>query len=135
MNSPRFWMLQLTGAALLVVMALSGSVVPVFIDDATYMTHGIAAVLPIGILLAAFGKWTGTARCGRIMIALGLLGTVIGFRIALSGVSPDTAGDISAVRPMVASLISGMGTALSTTIIGLIGSIWLRLTAWLTGPA
>ena len=36
------------------------------------------------------------------------VGMVIGFIIALSGVTAEEAGDVSSVRPMVSTLISGM---------------------------
>ena len=43
---------------------------------------------------------------------------VIGFIIALSGVTAEEAGDVSSVRPMVSTLISGMSVALYTTQVG-----------------
>ena len=36
------------------------------------------------------------------------VGMVIGFIIALLGVTAEEAGDVSSVRPMVSTLISGM---------------------------
>ncbi len=122
------------GGALLAIGALRGFVLPVFADDATYMAHGIAVLFLVGVFLAARGHWGDVRRCSRFLVALGLLGTVVGFRIALSGVDPTTAGDASSIQPMIASLIAGIGTALSTTITGLVGSLWLRLTAWLIQP-
>lgn len=61
------------------------------------------------------------------LVLLGLIGTVIGFIIALSGVDPETASDVSAVGPMISTLISGMSTALYTTLIGSILNIWLMV--------
>ena len=59
------------------------------------------------------------------LVLLGLIGTVIGFIIALSGVDPETASDVSAVAPMISTLISGMSTALYTTLVGSILNMWL----------
>lgn len=60
------------------------------------------------------------------LVFLGLIGTVIGFIIALSGVKPSAAGDIGAIQPMVSTLIDGMSVALYTTLAGAVTSIWLR---------
>lgn len=62
---------------------------------------------------------------GNTLVLLGLIGTVLGFIIALSGVDPDKASDINAIAPMVSTLIQGMSTALYTTLIGSIFNVWL----------
>jgi hypothetical protein len=59
------------------------------------------------------------------LVLLGLIGTVIGFMIALSGVRPETASHVSAVGPMVSTLIQGMSVALHTTLVGSLLNIWL----------
>jgi hypothetical protein len=61
------------------------------------------------------------------LVLLGLIGTVIGFIIALSGIDPDLAADIGAVGPMVSKLIEGMAVALYTTLSGAVLSIWLMI--------
>ena len=61
------------------------------------------------------------------LVFLGLIGTVIGFMIALSGVNPEDAADISAIGPMVSTLIGGMSVALSTTLVGAVLNIWLMI--------
>ena len=62
---------------------------------------------------------------GNSLVFLGLIGTVIGFIIALSGVDPDMAGEAENIGPMVSTLISGMSTALVTTLVGGVLNIWL----------
>ena len=52
------------------------------------------------------------------LVFLGLVGTVIGFIVALSGVDPGTISCAKAVGPMVANLIQGMSIALYTTLVG-----------------
>jgi hypothetical protein len=61
------------------------------------------------------------------LVLLGLIGTVIGFIIALSGVDPQKAGDFNAVAPMVSTLIEGMSTALFTTLVGAVFNVWLMV--------
>ena len=64
---------------------------------------------------------------GNSLVVLGLIGTVIGFIIALSGVDPETVGDVKAVGPMVSTLIQGMSVALYTTLVGSVLNIWLMI--------
>ena len=127
----KFILIQLTGLVLLSLGMLANIVLPVFASDTLYMTHGIAGLMLVGLYFAARNKWEDVARTSRFLVGLGLLGTVIGFRMALSGISPGSAGDVADIQPMVSALVAGMGTAISTTIVGLIGSLWLRMTAWI----
>ena len=59
------------------------------------------------------------------LVFLGLIGTVIGFIVALSGVDPEMTGNVNQVAPMVSSLIEGMGIALYTTLVGAVLHVWL----------
>ena len=61
------------------------------------------------------------------LVILGLIGTVIGFIIALSGVQPGQAADVKAIAPMVSALIAGMSTALYTTLVGAVLNVWLTV--------
>jgi hypothetical protein len=61
------------------------------------------------------------------LVFLGLIGTVIGFIIALSGVDPESASNAENVAAMVATLIGGMSVALYTTLIGAVLYIWLTV--------
>lgn len=63
------------------------------------------------------------------LVILGLIGTVIGFIVSLSGVDPQKAGDVAAVGPMVSKLIEGMAIALYTTLVGGVLNIWLNVNA------
>jgi hypothetical protein len=61
------------------------------------------------------------------LILLGLIGTVIGFIIALSGVDEGSVADVGSVGPMVSTLIQGMSVALYTTLVGAVLHVWLTL--------
>ena len=67
----------------------------------------------------------GVRHIANALVFLGLIGTVIGFIIALSGVDPESASKAENVAAMVATLISGMSVALYTTLIGAVLYIWL----------
>jgi hypothetical protein len=61
------------------------------------------------------------------LVLLGLIGTVVGFIIALSGVDPATVGDVTSVSPMVSRLLNGMSVALYTTLVGGVLNLWLSV--------
>ncbi len=61
------------------------------------------------------------------LVLLGLIGTVVGFIIALSGVQPEQASDVKAITPMISTLIAGMSTALYTTLVGSVLNVWLMI--------
>ncbi len=61
------------------------------------------------------------------LVLLGLVGTVIGFIIALSGVDPESAADVKSIAPMVSTMIEGMSTALYTTLVGSVLNLWLMV--------
>ncbi|MFQ5973844.1 MAG: MotA/TolQ/ExbB proton channel family protein [Alphaproteobacteria bacterium] len=61
------------------------------------------------------------------LVLLGLVGTVLGFIIALSGVDPSAAADVRAIAPMVTELIRGMSVALYTTLVGAVLNLWLTV--------
>jgi MotA/TolQ/ExbB proton channel family len=61
------------------------------------------------------------------LVLLGLIGTVVGFIIALSGVDPEQASDVRSVAPMVSELIRGMSVALYTTLVGSVLNLWLMV--------
>jgi len=59
------------------------------------------------------------------LVLLGLIGTVVGFIIALSSVDPSAGADSDTIAPVIARLISGMSVALYTTLVGSVLHIWL----------
>ena len=80
----------------------------------------------VGALRMKIAHRTAVVRhIANSLVLLGLIGTVVGFIIALGGVDPDHASDVKAIAPMVSTLIQGMSTALYTTLIGAVLNVWL----------
>ncbi len=67
----------------------------------------------------------GVRHIANALVFLGLIGTVIGFIIALSGVDPAAATEVENVATMISILINGMSVALHTTLVGAVLYIWL----------
>lgn len=61
------------------------------------------------------------------LVFLGLVGTVIGFIVALSAVDPQSSLSVDNIAPMVATLINGMSIALYTTLLGAVFHLWLMV--------
>lgn len=59
------------------------------------------------------------------LVLLGLIGTVVGFIIALSSVDPAANAGNDTIAPVIARLINGMSVALYTTLVGSVLHIWL----------
>ena len=98
-----------------------------------YLNHARAAdaegrALHIGALrLKLTDRIVGVRHIAHSLIFLGLIGTVIGFIIALSGVDPEAAGQVENVSAIVSTLINGMSVALNTTLVGAVLYIWLNV--------
>lgn len=58
------------------------------------------------------------------LVGLGLLGTVIGFSVALSGIDQGSVANASGAQGAVAALMGGMRVALNTTLLGAGLAIW-----------
>lgn len=113
----RFWILQVMAVALFIAGWIQGSVASVYENDQTRLTVVISVIFLAGVWFAARSRHKQVEYVATILPTLGLLGTVIGFSIALSGAE----GQEYALRDL------GVYTALNTTIVGLVGSLWLGL--------
>lgn len=122
-------------AATILVLFVEGYGARVFADQ-TYMTHGIAALGVVSVALSLWWyavpgdpvravHWLG--YLAGTLVGLGLLGTVVGFVIAMGGVAEGNAADPSAITPMVSALLRGMATALFTTLVGTVSAEWVKL--------
>jgi hypothetical protein len=59
------------------------------------------------------------------LVTLGLLGTVIGFAMALSGVDAESLASPAGVQKVAGQLMAGMRIAINTTIVGAVFGLWL----------
>ena len=62
-----------------------------------------------------------------LCLSIGMMGTVIGFIMMLSGFSNVNVEDLSSVQGMIKGLGAGMSTALYTTLTGLVCSALLKI--------
>jgi len=62
-----------------------------------------------------------------VVLSLGMIGTVLGFMVMLSGFKELDISDVQTAQDMITQLGTGMSMALITTATGLIASVLLKL--------
>lgn len=113
--------------------ALNAGSVPARSEAARYVAELSAAgaenrSIHIGMLRMKLGHKIQIVRqIASLLVFLGLIGTVVGFIIALSGVRPEAVSQAESVTTMVATLIQGMSVALYTTLLGAVLNVWLNI--------
>lgn len=141
----RLAILNFTGLALAFWAHTQDLVLPIFVADVSMLSYAIVALFAVGVVstgvraakvsaavndLKAHGyadaycqrkaakMESKNAHIGDIagwLMVLGLLGTVVGFTVALDGVANDASTEI----------MSGLRVAIGTTLIGGFLSLWL----------
>ena len=119
---------------------IHGSLEYIFLNDVTGLTWAVAVIL----------IWQSFACCralydpdrffdrkhpilergwffSDIVLSLGMVGTVIGFMMMLSGFAELDVTSAESAQEMITQLGMGMATALLTTLVGLIASILLKI--------
>ncbi|MBL8340632.1 MAG: MotA/TolQ/ExbB proton channel family protein [Rubrivivax sp.] len=64
--------------------------------------------------------------CGATL-KLGLLGTVVGFIVMASQIGQSGSFELDQIQTLLKQMTTGMAIALYTTLVGLIGNLWLGL--------
>ncbi len=84
--------------------------------------------LSANALRMRMGNYISVVRhTANSLVFLGLVGTVIGFIVALSAVDPQSSIAVDNIAPMVTTLINGMSIALYTTLLGAVLHLWLMV--------
>jgi len=125
---------------------------PIYANDFTYITWGITSLFIVSWLTTlrrivrvgtelnltkaspriidkpvarkAWAKIAWLRDVNSWLVGLGLLGTIIGFKYALSGVDSSSLATAEGVSNAIGPLMEGMRVALNTTIAGSILSMW-----------
>jgi len=98
-----------------------------YLDDVAGRDSGSRAIAASRLKLVLSGRVSVVLHMANSLVLLGLVGTVVGFIIALSGVDPQSAGNVDSIAPMVSELIHGMSVALYTTLVGAVLHLWLKV--------
>jgi hypothetical protein len=106
---------------------IPGAPVPAYLDAVAGRAADSRALLASTLRLRLANRVAPIRHLANSLVLLGLIGTVVGFIIALSGVRPEVVSDVAAIGPMVSTLISGMSVALYTTLVGSLLNVWLMV--------
>jgi hypothetical protein len=74
-----------------------------------------------------YARISGVRTIVKQLVILGLIGTIVGFIIALSGVNADAISQVDAIGAMASTLLQGMSVALFTALVGAIFHVWLSM--------
>ncbi len=107
--------------------ACKGSWARSYLRDIQGRSAGSRAIFASTLRAKVFIRIAVVRNIANSLVLLGLVGTVLGFIIALSGVDPQAATDVSAISPMVSRLLAGMSVALYTTLVGAVLNLWLSV--------
>jgi hypothetical protein len=98
-----------------------------YLDTIDGRDSGARAIVASTLRLR-LSDWIAVVRhFANSLVLLGLIGTVIGFIIALSGIDPAAVSDVKSISPMVSELLAGMAVALYTTLAGATLNLWLMV--------
>lgn len=98
-----------------------------FLDGTLGRSAGGRTIAASVLRMQVVSRIAPVRHVAAALVLLGLIGTVVGFILALSGISVSMAHDVGAVAGMITRLIAGMSVALYTTLEGAVLSLWLTV--------
>lgn len=153
----RWLLANLAIAAALVLPTMGGYTTILFTEDTSYISHAIAALFFVAWAWNAretwrVSKWRNALKRGvpayrasildqdkamsKIewlnkvpdwLVGLGLLGTVIGFKVAMGAVDQGSLSNAAGVQTSIGVLMDGITIAINTTIVGAVCGLWLEV--------
>jgi hypothetical protein len=111
-----FFIFQVVMVTLLGVAWYLGWLQPMFQNDRSFLSYGIAVVLVLGLATVANQSWKWLHYCIAVAPMLGLMGTVIGIMLATQGMAGSESIELRDL---------GVSTALNTTLMGMMVSSYL----------
>lgn len=129
-----YWTIQSIAALALVAAYWQGWIDDYVLYDRTGISQAIVGLGVAGSVFMFFAwrsKWGYESHIGVVKtlgsysVNLGLLGTLIGFMVALSGIV--TVAGAAEMKAMVGSLVDGMTIAIGTSIVGCIVALFLSV--------
>ena len=121
-----FWLSKELNYSFLKVLP-THSIANMFLQDSKKLDASARNNLAASLRIKLSSKINYIKFMANTLVILGLIGTVIGFIIALSGVDGSVSSNPEEVSKMVSTLIQGMSVALYTTLVGSICSVWLNI--------
>lgn len=67
----------------------------------------------------------------RLLVNLGLVGTVVGIMLGMSEIKPEAMGDLNEASKSLSTMMHSIGIGFTTTLIGAAGAIWIQFQEYL----
>jgi hypothetical protein len=125
MSPWKFSALNICGVALFTAGWLAGWIPGLIASDKSYLTILILFGVALSLVFLSSGKDWAAWWVGDKLVTVGLIGTVVGMILGLSGVEAQLGAETNIVA--VRQVITGLLTAMSTTLFGLVGWLWVEL--------
>tara|TARA_R110002096_G_scaffold68483_8_gene165259 strand:+ start:298 stop:708 length:411 start_codon:yes stop_codon:yes gene_type:complete len=129
MNKWSWWFVFNTGLLVLVLGHIKFDLFNVLLQtDSTYLTFLIIGISILSSISMYFSRTDIHWFASDAVLSIGMVGTLFGFLMVLGQSFSEI--DTSSVESMtlaISVLASGMSTALVTSLVGLIASLWLKL--------
>jgi hypothetical protein len=135
-----WWLLFCLCAVGLEIAYVEGYLKYIFINDVTGLSYLITIILLWQSMMCCIELKNPSHIIGEknhriesgwffsdIVLSLGMVGTVVGFMLMLAGFADLDITSAESAQEMIAQLGIGMTTALTTTLVGLVASIILKL--------
>jgi hypothetical protein len=131
----RWWLTVCVLGVLVYFSYANGWLLPLYEKDATMITYLITVIFGATTLSLGYKSFLKKQFENEVewfvsdaVLTLGMIGTIIGFMIMLIGTF-DTVEftAVENIRAVLSSMSKGLYTALSTTLLGLISSVILKI--------
>ncbi|MBZ9984910.1 hypothetical protein LB521_27640 [Mesorhizobium sp. BR-1-1-8] len=132
MTLTRLYIINFAGACFVAWAAWFGYVQFVFSHDVSHISYGIAAVFVLCVVRVFLGHTDHLEEAEKQLTGLGFIGTLVGFILALSGISGASMSTPDGLMSIGTGLLSGVGVAFCASLVGVICAQWLGLLGWLT---
>ena len=115
-------------------------VIPLYNNDITNITYLISALLVLANISIGYKAYRNLSMhlewfISDVVLSLVMIGTIVGFMVMLYGTFVDIrVDDMESVRSVLGAMSSGLYTALSTTLMGLIASVALKVQISIVDP-
>ncbi len=104
----------------------------VFTHDVSRISYLITAVFVLCVARLFWGETDHLEEAEKQLTGLGFIGTLVGFILALIGVSGGSMDTPEGLMRIGTGLLSGVGVAFCASLVGVICAQWLGLLGWLT---
>jgi len=128
----RLFVLNFAGLCFLAWAWSLGYVQFVFAHDVSHISYLISAVFVWCVARVFWGKTDHLEEAEKQLTGLGFIGTLVGFILALSGLSDGSMTTPDGLMHIGTGLLSGVGVAFCASLVGVICAQWLGLLGWLT---